>query len=379
MDAERYSRLQALFHKAVELSLSERDEFVAHSDPDLRAELADLLAEDARGAPRFPVGVSGLVRDTASPIVDAYLKQSYGPYRLERLIGEGGMGLVFLGHRDDRASAAAIKVLRDGGLSPLRRDRFLGEQRALAELRHPAIATLYDADTQADGTPWFAMEYVAGVPLTTYCESRYSDLGERIRLFRDVCLAVQHAHLHAIIHRDLKPSNILVTSGGQVKLLDFGIAKQLHTASTDQTRTGFQLMAPAYAAPEQLRGEPSGIYTDVYSLGVVFYELLTGRLPRDAGAKPSAHRHLGASRASWADLDVLCLKAMHPEPDRRYASVEALIRDLDHFLRGQPLEARPDTWSYRASKFVRRHRMPVLAAGALWRRSPDSWLSTPFA
>ncbi len=188
------------------------------------------------------------------------------------------------------AAQVAIKVLRDAWLSPARRERFAGEQRILAQLNHPSIARLYDANTLEDGTPWFVMEYVDGAPLTEYCRKNDCTIEERLKLLRLVCEAVQYAHQHALIHRDLKPSNILVKRDGNVRLLDFGIAKQMESLDTgvDQTRTALRFMTPAYAAPEQVRGERAAILTDVYSLGVVLYELLTGQLPFDLSN--AAHR-----------------------------------------------------------------------------------------
>ena len=306
----------------------------------------------------------------------------FGPYRIIGTLGEGGMGVVHLGVRDDLGSRAAIKILRDASLSPARRERFALEQRTLANLNHPAIARLLDADVLPDGTPWFAMEVVEGATLTEHCRERSASPEERLRLFRTVCEAVQHAHSHLVVHRDLKPSNIMVTADGAVKLLDFGIAKQLDSLDLggDLTRTGLRLMTPAYAAPEQLTTGRAGVASDVYSLGVVLYELLTGGLPFDLADKtPGAIERLitgqepvwpsaaargrpdTPGRGAWADLDVLILKAMHKDPARRYATVEALIRDLDHFMQGEPLEARPDSLSYRTGKFLRRHRR---AAGA---------------
>jgi len=346
VDAARFERIQELFHAAADLTGPAREEFLAKVEPDLRSELIELLAADADGNPLFDQGVAPIAGEAIDQIPEAFLGQVFGPYRLQRLLGEGGMGLVFLAHREDLNSYAAIKILRDAWLSPARRERFLTEQRTLAELRHPSIASLFDADTLADGTPWFAMEYVEGRPITEFCEAAKYSLKQRLQLFRNVCEAVQHAHRHAIIHRDLKPSNILVTAGGEVKLLDFGIAKQLG-AARDATRTGLLLMTPAYAAPEQVRGEATGIYTDVYGLGVILNELLAGKPP--------------ASASAWRDLDVLCQKATHAEPARRYASVEALLRDIDHFLQGEPLDARPDSWSYRTAKFIGRNRKAVAA------------------
>ena len=232
------------------------------------------------------------------------------------------------------------------------------------------------------------MEYVEGVPITTYCTMHALSIPARLRLFRSVCEAVQHAHGHLIVHRDLKPSNIFVRSDGAVKLLDFGISKHLESGGTaaDQTRTGLRMMTPAYAAPEQLRGDRIGLHTDVYSLGVVLCELLVGRPPFDlanrsageaeriilAGApeRPSvaarrASRDTAAPRRAWADLDVLCLTAMNSDPERRYRTVDALIRDVDHFLDQEPLEARGDNARYRVGKFMTRHWRPLSVGGAV--------------
>lgn len=346
MEPERYQRLQALFHTAVDLQGVERERFVAEAPAELRDELAELLREDSASHPLLEQGLAAVAQEAVEQIPSAFVGREFGPYRLERLIGEGGMGLVFLGRRADLGSTAAIKILRDAWLSPARQQRFLAEQRALAELKHPGIAALYDADTLPDGTPWFAMEFVEGLPITEYCTQHRSGVRERLRLFRGVCEAVQHAHRHAIIHRDLKPSNVLVTEAGRVKLLDFGIAKQLGTQ--EGTRTGVRLMTPAYAAPEQVRGEATGIYTDVFGLGVLLEQLL--------------QNDTLSSRAERADLRVLWQTAAHAMPERRYASVEALIRDLDHYTAGEPLEARPDSWTYRLRKFAGRHRGAVLAA-----------------
>ena len=346
MEGERYERLQALFHAAADLRGSDLERFLAGVDGDLRGELQELLMEDAAGNPMLEQGLSSVAQEAVELIPPAFLGREFGPYRLERLIGEGGMGLVFLGRREDLGSTAAIKILRDAWVSPARQQRFLAEQRALAELKHPAIAALYDADTLPDGTPWFSMEYVDGLPINEYCAQHDSDVRERLRLFRGVCEAVQHAHRHAIIHRDLKPSNVLVTDGGQVKLLDFGIAK--HLDAEEQTKTGVRLMTPAYAAPEQISGKATGIYTDVFGLGVLLEQLL--------------QNETRTRRGEQTDLRVMWQTASHAAPERRYGSVEALIRDLDHFTAGEPLEARSDGWTYRLGKFAGRHRGAVLAA-----------------
>src|SRR5208282_635297 len=216
--------------------------------------------------------------------------KDFGPYRIVRAIGEGGMGIVYLAEREDLGSQVAIKILRDAGLSPGRRHLFAAEQRTLAQLNHPSIARLYDADTSPDGSPFFVMEYVEGVPFTLYCDKNNCSINGRLRLFRAVCEAVLYAHQHAVIHRDLKPSNIRVKDDGSIRLLDFGIAKHLENLGelVDQTITGLRLMTPAYAAPEQIRGEQVGIHSDVYSLGVVLYELLAGRLPFDLSSRTPA-------------------------------------------------------------------------------------------
>jgi serine/threonine protein kinase/tetratricopeptide (TPR) repeat protein len=380
MDSERWTRLQTLFHGALDLSEDEREAFLTANsadDPSLAREAKALLDEDARSDFILDTGLTVVASDLLD--TDDLPTATFGPYRIVRPLGEGGMGVVYLAKRDDLDSIAAIKILRDAWLSPLRRERFASEQRLLAQLNHRFIARLLDADTLADGTPWFVMEYVDGLPLTAYCRARETSLIDRLRLFRDVCEAVQHAHQHLVVHRDLKPSNILVTGDGTVKLLDFGIAKQLESLDGrgDQTRTALRLMTVAYAAPEQVRGGRIGIHTDVYALGVVLYELIAGRLPFEASDEAriealitdqepppasAAASDTTISKSEWADLDVLCRTAMHKDPDRRYATADALIRDIDHYLSGEPLEARKDSVRYRTRKFVRRHRQSVIAA-----------------
>jgi len=397
MDSTRWERIQTLFHEVADLPEPEQRALLQSScadDHGLMADVLALLEEDARGASLLDRDLAQVAHDVLDETLPTSLPfKEFGPYRIKQALGEGGMGVVYLAERTDLGSLVAIKLLRDAWLSPARRERFASEQRTLAQLTHPSIARLYDADTLDDGTPWFVMEYVDGVPLTDYCVEHACSIEERLHLFRAVCEAVQYAHQHAVIHRDLKPSNILVKADGTIRLLDFGIAKQLEsletsTGKTDQTMTGLRLMTPAYAAPEQVRGDRVGVHTDVYSLGVILYELLAGELPFDLSkltpgeaeamivgqdpekpatvAKRITHRP-GAnipsvSKAAWADLDVLCLTAMHKDTQRRYPSVEALIRDIDHYLKGEPLEARPDTFRYRLGKFVRRNSRAVSAA-----------------
>ncbi len=399
MDSNRWNQVQELFHRVADLPAPQQRSFLKEAcgdDPALATEVLALIEEDAGGVSILDRDMAQVAQQmfggpaSASPAV-----KEFGPYRILELLGEGGMGVVYLAERDDLGNQVAVKILRDAWLSPARRERFASEQRTLAQLNHPYIGRLYDADTLPDGTPWFVMEYIEGIALTEYCRTHACSIERRLQLFRAVCEAVQYAHQHAVIHRDLKPSNILVKNDGTVKLLDFGIAKQVESLDmpVDQTVTGLRFMTPAYAAPEQVRGERVGIHTDVYSLGVILYELLAGQLPFDLSkltpgeaatvlvthepAKPSLVARgplrsgdnplqLSASKAAWADLDVLCLTAMHKDPERRYRSVEALIRDIDHYLNAEPLEARPDSWRYRVDKFIRRHRRAVSAASLVF-------------
>lgn len=389
-----WARLQAAFDAIIDAPASQHDAMVrdaSNGDAEFERELRELLAADTMDLPLLDRSnaewASALLSDTPWP--DGTLPQ-LGPYRLLHLLGEGGMGVVYLGERVDVQRKVAVKLLRDAWLSPARRARFTTEQRALAQLDHPHVARLYDAGTLANGTPWFVMEYVEGLPLHRYCEANRCTVTQRLQLFRAVCSAVQHAHDQAIIHRDLKPSNILVTADGTVKLLDFGIAKQLGAEARDgdRTHTGLRMMTPAYAAPEQVRGERVGVFTDVYALGVVLYELLAERLPLDLSSRTPgqadamildtepepvsrAARAQGAGsaaalrRSEWNDLDVLCMTAMHKDPSRRYRSVDALLRDADHFIAGEPLDAHPDALAYRVSRFVRRRWRETALTAAL--------------
>jgi eukaryotic-like serine/threonine-protein kinase len=375
LDARRWHRTRELFDAALLLPTGDaRRVFVlqaAGDDAELANEVLAMLAADAEECSLLDRDVEQVASSMLAATVPPPGTR-IGRYTVKRFLGEGGMGVVCLAEREDLGSVVAIKILRDAWLSPARQQRFRDEQRLLARLNHPGIARLYDADTLSDGTPWFAMEFVAGVALTDYCRVHDCSLDRRLQLFRQACEAVRYAHAHAIIHRDIKPSNILVTDEGSVKLLDFGIAKQLDAAdgSSGKTRTMLRLMTPAYAAPEQLVGSEVGVQADVYSLGVVLYELLTGVLPfasadvptpdaasqviRAPPVKPSVRAGITA-KAGWADVDLLCLTAMHADHSRRYSSVEALLRDVDRFLGHEPLEARGDKFTYRAGKFLRRN------------------------
>ena len=392
MENARWEQIQTVFHAVADLPEPDRHAAVhaaCAGDSGLAAEVLALLEEDAQASSLFDRDIGEVAHQTLDTRFAANHLDEFGPYQPTGVLGEGGMGVVYLAKRRDLGSLVAIKVLRDAWLSPARRERFESEQRTLAQLNHPNIALLFDAGILDDGTPWFVMEYVKGVQPTEYCRVHESSIRERLQLFREACEAVQYAHSQAIIHRDLKPSNILVKDDGTVKLLDFGIARQIE--SLDQRaaagQTGLRLATPAYAAPEQIEGGRPDIRSDVYSLGVILYELLTGQLPsvvlrrtstdaevarsRREPEKPSAaavknNEIPRAGKAAWKDLDVLCLTAMHAEADRRYQSVEALIRDIDHFLKREPLDARPDSLSYRARKFITRNWREVSTAAIVF-------------
>lgn len=327
-----------------------------------------------------------------------------GPYRLVRRLGEGGMAEVWMAQRDDGAfqRTVAVKLLFRNAFSSERdtfAQRFARERDILASLNHPHIATLHDAGVTPEGQPWLALEYIEGETLTKWCDAQRLEVAARVRLFRQVLLAVQHAHANLVIHRDLKPGNILVTAQGEVRLLDFGIAKLMEpeggtSAETELTRQAGRPMTPQYAAPEQLLGQPLSTACDEYSLGVVLYELLCGERPyelkldtpaqleqsildveprgpsrralTDAAAQSRSSTQVALRKTLSSDLDAIVLRAMAKQPAQRYGSVEAFRADLDRWLAGQPVEARVPSAVYRMRKFAQRHRLGVaLGAGAV--------------
>jgi serine/threonine-protein kinase len=324
-----------------------------------------------------------------------------GPFTLDRLLGRGGMGEVWLAARDEGGfrQEVALKLLKRGMDSDDLLRRFVQERRILAGLSHPSIARFIDGGVGDDGAPWYAMEYVDGVPVTEHARTKALDVRARVALVAEVAEAVAYAQNRLVVHRDLKPSNILVDAQGRAHLLDFGIAKLLDEApEASATATGVRAMSPAYAAPEQILDQPISAATDVYSLGVVLYELLTGGLPHarmgatletlaeqvrhESPERPSARlRHadgaatttLGASldtaqrfaRAVAGELDTIALTALRREPDRRYASAAAFADDLRRWLDGRPVAAQADTATYRLRKFVARHRLAVGSASAV--------------
>ena len=372
------TRVADLFAAAVTRTGEERAAFLdaeCAGSQALRAEVESLLRayDDSDGflEPFDVRRLATLMVEGGAPPLPAAI----GPYRIVRELGRGGQGRVFLGERADGQfeQQVAVKLLRAGLDSPDAMARFRRERQILARLRHPAIAALLDGGVTEDGQPWFAMECVEGTSITAFCEAQGLDLAARLRLFVEVADAVAYAHRHNVVHRDLKPSNILVTNDGHAKLVDFGIAKPLEDGTPAVTRTAARVLTPEYAAPEQVRGAPVTAASDVYSLGAVLYELLTGeRVHRLASYSPVEIAHVvceqepvAPSRAARkagtprlrSDLDAIVLKALRKEPEGRYASVDDLIGDLDRYQRGLPVRARRGSALYRARKLVARHRV----------------------
>ena len=372
MPSEQWNRVRALLERALEIEPREREAWLARecaAEPHVLAEVRELLAADATARGFDLPDHERVERELVGPNRPG---RRIGAWQLERELGRGGMSVVWLAQRvDGFAQRAAIKLLKRGMDSDELVQRFQRERAVLAALEHPGIARLYDGGTTDDGQPYMVMEYVEGQPLDAACAGL--PIERKLELFIEVCDAVEYAHEHLVVHRDLKPSNILVAEGGRPKLLDFGIAKLLAgeagAGAPTLTAPEQRFLTPQYASPEQLRGERVSTRGDVFSLGVVLFELLVGQRPFDAARKPDTEA-LAPSRATRklafaAELDTIVLKALQLEPARRYSSVQALGDDLRRLLRGEPVLARPDTWSYRAAKFMRRNRAVVAAAGAV--------------
>ncbi|MGE0553581.1 MAG: serine/threonine protein kinase [Gemmatimonadales bacterium] len=379
MDGELFRRARPVFETAIELPVDEREAYVAREaadDPELDRAVRRLLTAHADDS--FLGGVDHAALEPLIGGEPVARGEPVGPYRLLELIGMGGMGAVYLAERADGEfdQRVAIKLMRAGPLGPEALERFRRERQILAWLDHPNIARLLDGGMAVAG-PYLVMEHVAGVPIDRYADQRRLDLAQRIRLFLSVVGAVDHAHRNLVVHRDLKPGNILVTDAGQVKLLDFGIARLTEDDGHGTlTAAGQRAFTPAYASPEQLRGEPLGTASDVYSLGAVLYRLLTGRLPHQSeGLSPAAFERLVSTeppaRASShrgelaGDLDMILQQALHAEPARRYRSAAELGDDLERHLERRPVKARPDTVGYRVSRFVRRNTVTVVATGLI--------------
>ncbi|HYX20247.1 MAG TPA: serine/threonine-protein kinase, partial [Thermoanaerobaculia bacterium] len=380
MTPERWREVKDLFDRAVDRPEPERRDFLdaeRRRDAELAGEVARLLDAHAAAGEFLERPAVDQIRLSPAP---AEAPERIGSWEIERELGHGGMGTVYLAARsgDGFRQTVALKVVRRGMDTDFVLQRFRGERRILAELDHPGIARLLDGGSTEGGAPFFVMEYIDGRHLLEEARARDLSLRERLRLFLPVCDAVAYAHRHLVVHRDIKPSNVLVTADGVPKLLDFGLAKLLRPdgeGADGRTETALRLLTPDYASPEQVRGESVTTATDIYSLGVVLYELLTGQRPyRVTGRTPEAiaravceeepARPSAASAALRGDLDNVVLMALRKEPDRRYASVEQFAEDIRRHLDGRPVSARKDTLRYRAGKFVTRHKASVAATAA---------------
>ena len=411
MEPERWRRIQALFHRIVELDPARRGALLEESgcDSEIRSAVEALVRSDT-GADPVLDGI-----DDRQPLFgpDPMVGRLVGRYRLTQVIGTGGMGVVYSAERADGLfdQRVAVKLMRSvlGTGDALR--RFERERRVLAALSHPNIARLYDAGLTDEGLPYLALELVEGEPIDRWCDARGLSVAERVALFVEVARAVQFAHTNLVVHRDLKPSNVLVAEDGSPKLLDFGIARLLDGDEESERagRTRTRLMTPEYASPEQLAGGPITTATDVYSLGVVLYVLLTGRRPHHSTSQsPAQWERLVAERTPprpstavlfsvapaapgggpgpldpvglaarfgttprrlrrrlSGDLDRIVLTALRKEPERRYVSAQALAEDLERHLRGRPIRAREDSVAYRLLRFAQRHRVVVVAGAAV--------------
>ena len=403
MQADTWQRVRDLFERASDLPASERSAFLdlaCAGEPGLRHEVELLLRADAGSAATaglaagHPDLVEAFDADAREREREQLAGRRIGAWRLLREIGRGGMGAVWLAERADGAYAqkAAVKLVRGGWDADALLQRFRAERQILATLNHPNIAHLIDGGVSEDGKPYLVLEYVDGTLIGDHCDQRRLDIGQRLALFLAVCDAVAHAHRSLVVHRDLKPSNILVDRDGQVKLLDFGIAKLLES-DAGATATAMRAFTPEYAAPEQIQGRPVTTGVDVHALGLLLYELLTGRRPyRNTASTPAAYEQAilteepprpsrianeaGAEATARAqarnlrpsslrarlrgDLDAIVLKALRKEPAQRYASVEAMADDVRAYLAQAPVKARRGNFSYRATRFLQRH---ALAAG----------------
>ena len=405
----RWREIDRIFAAVLERPPGERKAFLEEAcagDPELCQEVERLLHADERDATFLERPAGELLGLSPGPSPGQSSSEAggfLGPYRLLRRIGAGGMGTVYLARREDEhyQRDVAVKILRSDLESPEAFHRCLAERQILARLEHPNIARLYDGGSTGDGRPYLVMELVEGLHVDEYCDRHRLTVDQRLELFRKICSAVQNAHQNLLVHRDLKPANILVTPEGEPKLLDFGIAKRLEPESTDldSTQTGLRVMTPSYASPEQVKGEAVTTASDVYSLGVLLYELLAGRSPyRAASRLPHAIEHAiceeeperpsaalyrsgdpppeeiadarrtrprALERRLRGDLDNVLLMALRKEPWRRYGSAAQLSRDVENHLRSFPVAARPDALAYRGRKFLRRHRAGAAAAAVV--------------
>ena len=408
MDHQKWLRIKEIFQQAIDLPVTERDAYIdtaCREDDEVKAYVQKMIEAD-RHADEFmekPFTLASIIYETGF-IHDERIGTQIGGYTITNLLGQGGMGAVYRAEKSDETfhRVVALKVIKHGMDTRSILQRFFNERQILANLDHPNIARLIDAGMTDEGLPYFVMEYVEGKPITEYCNDKKATVQERLNLFAKVCEAVQYAHRNLIVHRDIKPSNILVIADGNVKLLDFGIAKMLLPVEGIEVSTltseGFPVMTPEYASPEQIKGEPVTTASDVYSLGIFLYELLCGYRPYEIKTrtpveiqrtvttsqpvKPSVqittHKTNTAelmaicqSRSTTierlrrnlaGDLDNIVMTALRKERERRYQSAEQLLNDIDRYRSNLPVSARPDTVWYRSSKFVRRHTYGVAAA-----------------
>lgn len=346
-------------------------------DPELRQEVESLLEHASKSTFLETPAIEQISPD-AFPAAEGkrWVGQHVGVYEIDKLLAEGGMGAVFLAHRSDEAfeQQVAVKIVKPGFDTGGLLARFLQERQTLAALDHPNIASLLDGGTTQDGRPYLVMEYIDGLPLHKWCERESPSLAQRLELFEAVCAGVQHAHRNLVVHRDLKPPNILVTQDGVPKLLDFGIAKLLETSvDGSETLSPLQLLTPEYASPEQVRGEVVSTASDVYSLGVILFELLAEEKPYEVTTQARfemerivceqrVHPPSQRNPAIDSDLDAITMMCLRKEPERRYESVAELAEDLRRFRAQLPVRARPDSLRYRMGKYLRRNRLPVALA-----------------
>ena len=409
MQAEQYQRMDAIFEAALDLPQDERSAFLdtaCGDDSELRQAIERLLELDEQAGDfmvhplRPPPDLSGEIE------LENLAGQRLGPYLLLRRLGHGGMGSIYLAERQDEYhQQVAVKVMHRAFVSEEMQLRFRTERQALARLEHPHIARLYDGGTSDEGLPYLVMELIDGSPIDRYCDRNRLTVARRLRLFQALCSGVDHAHRNLLVHRDIKPTNVLVTASGIPKLLDFGIAKMLGPIrlSDEAVETDMQPMTPGYASPEQILGQAITTASDIYSLGVLLYELLSGRRPyrltsevplievrrsvltetpvppsqrvlepTDSRGRPVDAVELARQRGTepkelrrclQGDLDHIVMKAMRKDPEERYASAEELARDIGAYFAGRPVEAMADHWPYLASKFLQRHLLGAIAAG----------------
>lgn len=405
MQPENWKKIKALFNEVVDLAPEQRHarlNAASEQDTEIFDEVSRLLAAEGDGL--FDKPAADLTNIWQTDTRDEYTGKEIGGYKITREIGHGGMGIVFeaVREKDDFSQTVALKLLKRGMDSAAMLRRFSHERQILASLEHPNIARLLDGGMSDEGTPFFAMEYVSGESVDVYCAEKDLGINERLRLFLQIASAVSFAHSRLVVHRDLKPNNILVTGNGTVKLLDFGIARIISPDDdgVSHTVTSLGMMTPAYASPEQVSGRLVSTASDIYSLGLVLYQMLTGEMayslpngrpdeiariicevdpPRPSSVVSTAsvtadknatangkqttnpRSRLQNQRLLRGDLDTIILKALRKEPERRYASVEQFALDIRRHLDGLTVIARPDTFSYRFEKFVARHRVSVIA------------------